>query len=67
MVQRWIRVGGFTLQATSCQGDDGNFYRRLCVRRAEEVRNNIKGLVRLGGNVADGGLIIAEPDLGQQW
>jgi cell division protein FtsW len=35
------------------------------VRRAEEVRNNIKGLIRLGIiMLLTVGLIIAEPDLG---
>lgn len=27
---RWIRIGGFTLQATSCKSRDDYFYRRLC-------------------------------------
>jgi cell division protein FtsW len=53
---RWIRVGGFTLQATEvAKVMMAIFTADYVVRRAEEVRNNIKGLVRLGRYVADGG------------
>lgn len=63
---RWIRVGGFTLQATEvAKVMMAIFTADYVVRRAEEVRNNIKGLVRLGVvMLLTVGLIIAEPDLG---
>ncbi|OTG67229.1 putative lipid II flippase FtsW [Acinetobacter silvestris] len=63
---RWIRIGGFTLQATEvAKVMMAIFTADYVVRRAEEVRNNIKGLVRLGAvMLITVGLIIAEPDLG---
>ena len=63
---RWIRVGGFTLQATEvAKVMMAIFTADYVVRRAEEVRNNIKGLIRLGViMLLTVGLIIAEPDLG---
>ncbi len=63
---RWIRVGGFTLQATEvAKVTMAIFTADYVVRRSQEVRNNIKGLIRLGGvMLMTVGLIIAEPDLG---
>lgn len=63
---RWIRIAGFTLQATEvAKVMMAIFTADYVVRRAEEVRNNIKGLVRLGAvMLITVGLIIAEPDLG---
>lgn len=63
---RWIRIGGFTLQATEvAKVMMAIFTADYVVRRAEEVRNNIKGLFRLGiVMILTVGLIIAEPDLG---
>ncbi|OTG91689.1 putative lipid II flippase FtsW [Acinetobacter sp. ANC 3832] len=63
---RWIRIGGFTLQATEvAKVMMAIFTADYVVRRAEEVRNNIKGLIRLGAvMLITVGLIIAEPDLG---
>lgn len=63
---RWIRIGGFTLQATEvAKVMMAIFTADYVVRRAEEVRNNIKGLIRLGFVMLfTVGLIIAEPDLG---
>lgn len=63
---RWIRVGGFTLQATEvAKVMMAIFTADYVVRRSSEVRGNIKGLVRLGVvMMLTVGLIIAEPDLG---
>ena len=63
---RWIRIGGFTLQATEvAKVMMAIFTADYVVRRSEEVRNNIKGLIRLGAvMLITVGLIIAEPDLG---
>jgi cell division protein FtsW len=63
---RWIRVAGFTFQPTeAAKLMMAIFTADYVVRRAEEVRNNIKGLVRLGViMLLTVGLIIAEPDLG---
>ena len=63
---RWIRIGGFTLQATEvAKLMMAIFTADYVVRRSEEVRNNIKGLMRLGTvMLITVGLIIAEPDLG---
>jgi cell division protein FtsW len=63
---RWIRVAGFTLQASEvAKVMMAIFTADYVVRRAEEVRNNIKGLIRLGIiMLLTVGLIIAEPDLG---
>ena len=64
--KRWIRVAGFTLQASEvAKVMMAIFTADYVVRRAEEVRNNIKGLVRLAVIMAATvGLIMAEPDLG---
>lgn len=64
--KRWIRVAGFTLQASEvAKVMMAIFTADYVVRRAEEVRNNIKGLVRLAVIMAATvGLITAEPDLG---
>ncbi len=64
--KRWIRVAGFTLQASEVgKVMMAIFTADYVVRRAEEVRNNIKGLVRLSVIMgATVGLIILEPDLG---
>ena len=63
---RWIRIGGFTLQATEVAKVVMTIFTAdYVVRRSEEVRNNIKGLARLGlVMVLTVGLIILEPDLG---
>ncbi|MDM1249146.1 MULTISPECIES: putative lipid II flippase FtsW [unclassified Acinetobacter] len=63
---RWISIGGFSLQATEiAKVMMAIFTADYVVRRAEEVRSNIKGLVRLGViMLLTVGLIIAEPDLG---
>lgn len=63
---RWIRLAGFTFQPTeAAKVMMAIFTADYVVRRAEEVRNNIKGLVRLGAVMLfTVGLIIAEPDLG---
>ena len=63
---RWIRIAGFTLQPTEvAKVAMAIFTADYVVRRAEEVRNNIKGLVRLAAvMILTVGLIIAEPDLG---
>ena len=46
---RWIRVGGFTLQATEVAKVVMTIFTAdYVVRRSEEVCNNIKGLARLG-------------------
>ena len=64
--KRWIRVAGFTLQSSEvAKVMMAIFTADYVVRRAEEVRNNIKGLVRLAVIMAvTVGLVIAEPDLG---
>ena len=64
--KRWIRVAGFTLQASEvAKVMMAIFTADYVVRRAEEVRNNIKGLIRLAVIMAvTVGLVIAEPDLG---
>ena len=63
---RWIRVAGFTFQPTeAAKLMMAIFTADYVVRRAEEVRSNIKGLMRLGViMLLTVGLIIAEPDLG---
>lgn len=63
---RWIRIAGFTLQPTEvAKVAMAIFTADYVVRRAEEVRNNIKGLARLAAvMILTVGLIIAEPDLG---
>lgn len=63
---RWIRVAGFTFQPTeAAKVMMAIFTADYVVRRAEEVRNNVKGLVRLAIiMLLTVGLIIAEPDLG---
>ena len=63
---RWIRLAGFTFQPTeAAKLMMAIFTADYVVRRAEEVRNNIKGLIRLGViMLLTVGLIIAEPDLG---
>ena len=64
--KRWIRVAGFTLQASEvAKLMMAIFTADYVVRRAAEVRNNIKGLIRLGVIMAATvGLVMAEPDLG---
>ncbi|NHC04361.1 putative lipid II flippase FtsW [Acinetobacter sp. 187] len=63
---RWIRLAGFTFQPTeAAKLMMAIFTADYVVRRAEEVRSNVKGLVRLGIiMLLTVGLIIAEPDLG---
>lgn len=63
---RWIRIAGFTLQASEvAKVMMAIFTADYVVRRAEEVRNSISGLVRLGVvMIITVGLILAEPDLG---
>ena len=63
---RWIRVGGFTLQATEVAKVMMTILTAdYVVRRAQEVRSNYKGLLRLAiVMLLTVGLIIAEPDLG---
>jgi cell division protein FtsW len=63
---RWIRVAGFTFQPTeAAKVMMAIFTADYVVRRAEEVRSNVKGLVRLAAVMLfTVGLIIAEPDLG---
>ncbi|WP_425918499.1 putative lipid II flippase FtsW [Acinetobacter sp. TSRC1-2] len=63
---RWIRIAGFTLQASEvAKVMMAIFTADYVVRRAQEVRNNLSGLFRLGGvMVITVGLILAEPDLG---
>ncbi|HEX5382523.1 putative lipid II flippase FtsW [Acinetobacter tibetensis] len=63
---RWIRIAGFTLQATEvAKVMMAIFTADYVVRRAAEVRNTVKGLVRLAAiMILTVGLIIAEPDLG---
>lgn len=64
--KRWIRIAGFTLQASEvAKVMMAIFTADYVVRRAEEVRSNIKGLLRLG--VIMGVtilLVMLEPDLG---
>ena len=64
--RRWIRIAGFTLQASEvAKVMMAIFTADYVVRRAEEVRNNIKGLIRLVVIMAATvGLVMAEPDLG---
>ena len=64
--KRWVRLAGFTLQASEvAKVKMAIFTADYVVRRAEEVRNNIKGLIRLAVIMAvTVGLVIAEPDLG---
>ena len=63
---RWIRLAGFTFQPPEvAKVMMAIFTADYVVRRAEEVRNHWKGLLRLGGIMAiTVALIIAEPDLG---
>ncbi len=63
---RWLRVAGFTLQATEvAKFTMAIFTADYVVRRAQEVRNKLMGLIRLGFiMLLTVGLIIAEPDLG---
>ena len=64
--KRWIRIAGFTLQASEvAKVMMAIFTADYVVRRAAEVRNNIKGLIRLAVIMAATvGLVMAEPDLG---
>ena len=63
---RWIRVAGFTFQPTeAAKLMMAIFTADYVVRRAEEVRSHVKGLIRLAIiMLLTVGLIIAEPDLG---
>lgn len=63
---RWIRIGGFTLQATEvAKVAMAIFTADYVVRRSQEVRNKFSALVRLGiVMLLTVGLIIKEPDLG---
>ena len=63
---RWIRIAGFTLQASEvAKVMMAIFTADYVVRRSAEVRINLSGLFRLGGvMVITVGLILAEPDLG---
>lgn len=63
---RWIRIAGFTLQASEvAKVMMAIFTADYVVRRAEEVRTSVSGLVRLGVvMIITVGLILAEPDLG---
>lgn len=63
---RWIRVAGFTFQATEvAKVVMAIFTADYVVRRAAEVRNSLSALVRLGGvMVITVTLIMLEPDLG---
>ena len=63
---RWIRIAGFTLQASEvAKVMMAIFTADYVVRRSAEVRNNLSGLFRLGGVIViTVGLILAEPDLG---
>ena len=63
---RWIRIAGFTLQASEvAKVTMATFTADHVVRRSAEVRNNLSGLFRLGGvMVITVGLILAGPDLG---
>ena len=63
---RWIRIAGFTFQASEvAKLMMAIFTADYVVRRADEVRSNWWGLWRLVGvMIATVGLIIAEPDLG---
>src|SRR5690606_2543614 len=64
--KRWIRLAGFTLQASEvAKVMMAIFTADYVVRRAEEVRNKVSGLVRLG--IIMGAtifLVMLEPDLG---
>ena len=64
--KRWIRIAGFTLQASEvAKVMMAIFTADYVVRRAEEVRNRLTGLLRLG--VIMGVtilLVMLEPDLG---
>ena len=64
--KRWIRIAGFTLQASEvAKVMMAIFTADYVVRRAAEVQNNIKGLIRLAVIMAATvGLVMAEPDLG---
>ena len=64
--KRWIRVAGFTLQASEvAKVMMAIFTADYVVRRAEEVRNSVKALLRLAFIMgATVGLIVLEPDLG---
>ncbi|TCM71108.1 cell division-specific peptidoglycan biosynthesis regulator FtsW [Acinetobacter calcoaceticus] len=64
--KRWIRLAGFTLQSTEvAKVMMAIFTADYVVRRSDEVRSNIFGLLRLAAVMAiTVGLIIAEPDLG---
>ena len=63
---RWIRVAGFTFQASEiAKVVMAIFTADYVVRRSEEVRNSLVALFRLGlVMLLTVGLIIAEPDLG---
>lgn len=63
---RWIRIAGFTLQASEvAKVMMAIFTADYVVRRAEEVRTSVSGLIRLGiVMIITVGLILAEPDLG---
>ncbi|WP_298142240.1 putative lipid II flippase FtsW [uncultured Acinetobacter sp.] len=63
---RWIRIAGFTLQATEvAKVAMAIFTADYVVRRSQEVRNKFSALFRLGVvMLLTVGLIIKEPDLG---
>ncbi len=63
---RWIRIAGFTLQASEvAKVMMAIFTADYVVRRAQEVRTSVSGLIRLGiVMIITVGLILAEPDLG---
>lgn len=64
--KRWIRLAGFTLQSSEvAKVVMAIFTADYVVRRADEVRNSLKGLGRLlGAMVITIALIVFEPDLG---
>ena len=63
---RWIRIAGFTLQASEvAKVMMAIFTADYVVRRAKEVRSSASGLYRLVGvMIITVGLILLEPDLG---
>ena len=63
---RWIRIAGFTLQATEvAKVAMAIFTADYVVRRSQEVRNKFSALFRLGVvMLLTVGLILKEPDLG---
>lgn len=64
--KRWIRLAGFTLQSSEvAKVVMAIFTADYVVRRADEVRNSLKGLGRLlGAMIITIVLIVFEPDLG---